>query len=334
MPSTPPPHAADDPAPGLGPGLALGLDAGGTMTRWALATADGRLVAEGTVAGFGAAMLATPEGQARLRDTLAALAQAVRAVQAVHAVGRPLQVHGGITGYGGQREPLAGLIGAALGVDPAVVTLASDVEVGYLGCFQPGEGYLVYAGTGSIGVFIDADGVFHRVGGRGGLLDDGGSGYWIAREALRHIWRTEDESPGAWQGSPMARAVLERLGGADWSHTRRFITSADRGEMGRLALAVAATADADPVARQILQQAGAELGRLARILVRRHGPRPVALAGRVFALHPAIAEACRAEVGETAEAGELVEVRPGEGSPGHHAAARIAARRLGPSAGH
>jgi len=305
-------------------GLGLGLDAGGTMTRWALATADGRVVAEGTVAGFGAALLATPEGQARLRDTLAALAQAVHDV---HANGRPLQVHGGITGYGGQREPLAGLIGAALGVDPAAVTLASDVEVGYLGCFQPGEGYLVYAGTGSIGVFIDAGGVFHRVGGRGGLLDDGGSGYWIAREALRHIWRTEDESPGAWQDSPMARAVLERLGGADWSHTRQFITSADRGEMGRLALAVAATADADPVARRILQQAGAELGRLARILMERHGPRPVALAGRVFELHPLIAQACTAALAPAGDPATAPPVRVAD-LGGHQMAACIAARRL------
>lgn len=302
--------------------LALGLDAGGTETRWALAAADGTPRAEGAVAGFGAAQLATAEGRQAVRQTLEALAQAVL------AAGRPQRVHGGITGYGGEPEPLAGLIAAPLGLPADAVALSSDLEVAYLDLFAPGEGHLVYAGTGSIGAHIDAAGRLHRVGGRGGLLDDGGSGFWIAREALRHVWRREDESPGAWQQSPMARTLLARLGGADWSHTRRFITTAGRGEMGRLALAVAAEADADPVARGILQAAGRELGRLGALLVRHHGPRPLALAGRVFALHPLIEAACRERLAALPpdQAPPNVQRRD---SRGHHAAARLAARRLG-----
>jgi glucosamine kinase len=126
------------------------------------------------------------------------------------------------------------------------VTIVTDIEVAYLDVFAPGEGYLVYAGTGSIAAFIDARQQFHRVGGRGGLLDDGGSGFWIAREALRHIWRTEDEQPGSWRKSAMAREVLEHVGGSDWTHTRQFIYGVERGEMGKLALAVAAAAGTDP----------------------------------------------------------------------------------------
>ena len=293
--------------------LGLGIDAGGTQTRWALAMGTGELVAEGCVAGLSATQLATRGGQQALRDTLAGLAADVL------AVGRPVQVHAGFTGYGGVDEPLAGLIRTPLGLGAEAVTIVTDIEVAYLDVFAPGAGYLVYAGTGSIAAFIDAQGQFHRAGGRGGLLDDGGSGFWIAREALRAIWRREDEAPGAWQHSVLAREVLDHVGGSDWNATRRFITTVDRGEMGRLALAVAAAAATDAEALRILEAAGAELGRLARILVGRFGERPLALAGRVFQLHPVVEQACRAAV----PGQPPLQVRV---SRGHHAAARIAAR--------
>ncbi|MGI9153344.1 MAG: hypothetical protein ACR2IY_05655, partial [Rubrivivax sp.] len=112
--------------------------------------------------------------------------------------------------------------------------------------------------------------------------------------------------------------VLEHVGGSDWAHTRRFLHEADRGEVGRVALAVAAAAGSDAHAMRLLEQAGAELGRLAHILVRRFGPRPVVLTGRVLQLHPVIEQTCRAQL----PAGITVDTRV---SHGHHAAARIAA---------
>jgi glucosamine kinase len=293
--------------------LGLGIDAGGTRTRWALALPSGELRAEGDVAGLSAALPAGRGGLGMLRETLSELADGVL------AVGRPVQVHAGLTGYGGVAEPLASLIGTPLGLGADAVTLVTDIEVAYLDVFAPGEGYLVYAGTGSIAAFVDDDGALHRAGGRGGLIDDGGSGFWIAREALRRIWRREDEQPGAWRRSALAREVLEHVGGSDWAHTRRFVAAAARGEMGRLALAVAAAAATDAEALQLLEAAGAELGRLGCILLARHGPRPVALAGRVLQLHPVIEQACRAAL----PTGTPLRVCA---SQGHRAAARIAAR--------
>ncbi len=300
--------------------LGLGIDAGGTRTRWALASPAGELVAEGSVAGLSAVQLASKAGQQAVRDTLAALAAEVL------AVGRPAQVHAGLTGYGGVVEPLSGLIRTPLGLGVAAVRIVTDIEVAYLDVFRPGEGYLVYAGTGSIAAYIDETQQFHRVGGRGHLLDDAGSGFWIAREALRHIWRREDEAPGAWQQSAMAREVLEHVGGSDWGHSRQFVYGAERGEIGKLALAVAAAAGSDPVALRLLEAAGAELGRLARLLVQRFGDRPLALGGRVFQLHPVIEQACRAAVPGASPLQVHV-------SRGHHAAARIAARAAVTAAG-
>lgn len=293
--------------------LALGLDAGGTATRWALAQSGGRIVAEGEVAGISALELASG-GSVRVGEVLQGLARAVL------AVGVPVQVHAGLTGLDGEGRELAPQVAGPLGLSPAQVTLGSDVETAFLDLFQPGEGYLVYAGTGSIAAFLDAEGTLHRAGGRGVILDDGGGGFWIAREALRRIWRAEDEAPGAWRESPLARALFEDLGGSDWDRSRRAVYGGPRGEVGRLALAVARVADADPEARAILAAAGEELARLALALRRRHGPRPVTLSGRAATLHPLIA----ARMAALLPADSPFSCRP---CRSHHAAALLALSR-------
>ncbi|NHZ43218.1 N-acetylglucosamine kinase [Massilia aquatica] len=293
-------------------GLGLGIDAGGTSTRWALAGLDGIIVAEGEQAGLSALQMGSSDGRARVQASFAALAASVL----VH--GQPQAVRAGLTGFGGDDAQLRQWLAAPLGLAPDAVVLSSDIEIAYLASFTPGEGYLVYAGTGSIGAFIDADGVFHRAGGRGVILDDGGGGFWIAREALRHIWRNEDEEPGRWRSSPMAQAVFAQIGGDDWALSRQFMYGQERGEVGRLALAVAASAGEDPVAAAILTQAGRELARLARALTARFGARPVVLAGRAATLHALIVNTMRAELPDTISLTQTT-------ARAHHAAARLAA---------
>lgn len=276
--------------------LGLGLDAGGTSTRWALADASGTLVAEGSAGGFSGTQMTSPEGVAQVAGVLADIAtQALR-----H--GAAASVWAGVTGFDGDFEgegpaPLAVLVAQTFSLDAGAVRLFNDIELACRAAFAPGAGYLVYAGTGSVAAFIDDAGVQHRAGGRGGLIDDGGSGYWIAREALRHIWRAEDEAPGAWQQSPLARCVFDTLGGNDWGTTRNWVYGASRGQLGTLALAVAQAAQqGDGVALDILRSAGLELARLGRALVQRHGARPVMLAGRAYQLHPVIEATVRSEL--------------------------------------
>lgn len=301
--------------------LGLGIDAGGTQTRWALAIPSGKLVADGHAEGFSALQMGHAVGSGHISEVIAAIARDVL------AIGRPAQVVAGITGFAddAERGNLAALIAAPLGISGSAVTLCSDMEIAYRDLFAPGDGYLVYAGTGSIGAYIDEAGKFHRVGGLGGILDDAGSGFWIAIEALRHIWRAEDARPGSWRESAMATEVFARIGGSDWSASREFLYGGgfegNRGHIGQLALAVAAAADVDPVAQRILAAAGAELARLAVTLVARFGPRPVALSGRVAALHPLIEQGMRATLPHDLR----LEVRM---SDAHHAAARIAAKTI------
>ena len=293
-------------------GLGLGIDAGGTQTRWALAAPGGRIVAEGVAPGLSALQMGSAEGRDSVHAAFAGIARAVL------AEGRPVAVRAGLTGFGGDGEQLQQWLGGLLGLAPQAIAFSNDIEIAYLASFRPGEGYLVYSGTGSIGAFIDDQGGFHRAGGRGVVLDDGGGGFWIAREALRHIWRLEDERPGAWEDSPMAHAVFQHVGGSDWSFSRQFIYGRERGEVGKLAIAVAATAERDPAAAAILREAGTELARLALALIRRFGPRPVALAGRAAELHPAIVGTMRAALPPDTTLSQT-------GLRAHYAAARLAA---------
>ena len=271
--------------------LGLGIDAGGTRTRWALAGAGGAIVAEGEVAGLSALQMGSAAGRDSVHASFAMLAAAVL------EHGRPGRVRAGLSGFGGAGDgagvQLQRWLGTLLGLSTSCITLCSDIEIAYFDSFAAGEGYLVYAGTGSIGAWIDFDHQMHRAGGRGVVLDDGGGGFWIAREALRLIWRNEDERPGCWRDSPMARAVFAQVGGDDWSCSRQFIYAQERGAVGQLALAVAASAELDPAAAAILHQAGVELARLANALTTRFGARPVVLAGRAGALHPIVARAMR-----------------------------------------
>jgi N-acetylglucosamine kinase-like BadF-type ATPase len=292
--------------------IGLGIDAGGTQTRWALAAAKGEIVAQGAVRGMSA--LQVGEGN-HVREAMAELAAAAL------PHGAPASIHAGVTGFGENIEALRALIAAPFSLGKSAVTLSSDMEIAYLDLFAPGEGYMVYAGTGSVAAFVDAKGVLHRAGGRGVVVDDGGSGFWIAREAMRHVWRIEDEAPGSWRDSPLAVALFEAVGGSEWAHSREYIYGGDRGAVGRLSLAVASAASAkDPAARDILASAGRELARLATAMTKRYGPRPVALAGRAASIHPLIFETMRATV-------PLEMQLAMRASHGHHAAARLALRR-------
>lgn len=299
------------------PRAGLGLDAGGTQTRWAVARADGTLLAEGQAEGLSGLQMLSPEGRRALQATLAGIAGQAWSLAPIGAV------CAGLTGFDGDAAgPLLHTMAGTFRVPEPAVRLFNDIELACRAAFAPGEGILVYGGTGSVAAFVDAQGALHRAGGHGGLIDDGGSGYWIAREALRRVWRAEDEAPGGDARTALARHLFEAVGGSDWAHTRQWVYGASRGQLGTLAIAVAAAAhEGDEAAIDILRAAGLELARLGRVLLRRCGERPLALAGRVFELHPVVEASLRDDLKDHV-------LRPRETLQPHLAAARLAAASL------
>jgi glucosamine kinase len=296
--STPSPPSTASP-------LGLGLDAGGTATRWALADAAGTLLAQGALAPIsGHQWMQGEAGQDAVRSVLAEAAQ-----QAHDATERRPLVGAcaGITGLADDQQTAIGAaLAAACGVAADAARVCNDIELACRAAFRPGEGLVVYAGTGSVAAHLlavpAADGhTLERAGGRGVVIDDAGAGYWIGSRALRSVWRREDAAPGSAAATALGREIFAQLGGGDWATSRAFVIRASRGEIGLLGLAVARAAEAGDVdALALLNRAGDELARLALALLGRLpqlGFEPcIATAGRAWLLHPAIGQRFEAAV--------------------------------------
>lgn len=263
--------------------IGLGIDAGGTATRWCLVTQTGEVLARGDVAPLTGHVYA-PEVRARSLATLETLVAGVGAADTP-----PTHVLAGITGLDAGTEAAAfyrNEIAHRVGVDPAAVIVENDMGVAYRAACAPGTGILVYSGTGSVACHMQADGALVRVGGRGVVIDDAGSGFWIAKEAVKALFRAEDLAPGSGWATALGRHLARGFGGATWDHARQTIYAGDRGAVARLAQPVAeAAGEGDATARAILAEAGRELALLARALLGRLGPREVVLAGGATRLH-------------------------------------------------
>src|SRR5689334_1532368 len=149
----------------MGEPLFLGIDGGGTRCRARLETADGKVLGRG---------LAGPAsmrfGLELVRDSiLAATRQALR--EAGLGEAQLLDIYAGIglagTGHVGAREALENWTHPFAGA-----WFEGDGYTAYLGAFGGGEGGIVIAGTGSIGITFLGRTV--RVGGYGFPVSDEG----------------------------------------------------------------------------------------------------------------------------------------------------------------
>ena len=70
--------------------------------------------------------------------------------------------------------------------------LVGDHESALSGALEGKPGMVLISGTGSICLGKNSQGQVHRCGGRGHLIDDGGSGYAIGRDILSAVVQAED----------------------------------------------------------------------------------------------------------------------------------------------
>ena len=153
---------------------------------------------------------------------------------------------------------------------------------------------LVLSGTGSCCYGRARDGRTAKTGGWGHLLGDRGSGYAIGlaalRETLRHFDRTNHLAP-------LGARLLRRLQSTTPEEWVRWIQHADKPSIASLATEVFAAAAKDPLAREIIRAAAADLASDANACVEqiRDGAGPVEfiLAGGVLLRQPAYAQLVR-----------------------------------------
>src|SRR3954470_5775403 len=228
----------------------LGLDVGGSKTHAVLS--DGEQVLADVLAGS-----ANPSSVGE--------AEAGRQLDAVFAqLGsvRPAAVCAGAAGVDSVEaaERFRRLLGER--APAARVGVVHDTEL-VLAAAGSGTGIVVISGTGSVAWGRNPQGQVARAGGWGYLLGDEGSGYGVARDAVRHALRRLDRAAAP---DRLTAALVEGCGLTGPEHLQeRFYANPERRYWARQAgLVFACAAAGDPAARAILDGATTALATLVR----------------------------------------------------------------------
>jgi len=235
----------------------LGMDGGGSGSRWALLDAAGTLLASGD----GPPIQVTTMG---FQESAHAVGKLIITAGTEGGVDGPVVAVVGLAGAGSgetRREVEAALAAEAslLGTDR--VRVVSDIEVAAAAALADGCGVALWAGTGSFAVARDADGRLWRSGGRGPLLGDEGSAYAAVVAAARAALRARDRIGPTTDLLPRIEDALDVAG------VEALAVLMQRQSPGEIAnlfpIVLAAAANGDEVARTILDDGAEELARLA-----------------------------------------------------------------------
>lgn len=265
---------------------ALGIDAGGSSTKWAVVDAAGQWLAAGRVAPLGG-HLYSADSRRKAEDVLEHLRSKVLPfAPTVALVGAT-----GLTKGSEQAVWLYETITEVFNLERCAVI--GDMDLAHRAHYGAGEGIVLYAGTGSIAYHLSETLEVKRAGGRGYLIDDAGGGYWIGQQALRFIVRQIDARFPT--NDPLSSAILAQIGSSDWDQIRAYVYAGERSAVSSLAPLVGLAAQQGSAeARHILETAGRELADLAQRLKAQVGELPVTTVGGAWLVSPLIADAARA----------------------------------------
>mgnify|MGYP000479322685 CR=1 FL=1 len=272
--------------------LSLGIDGGASSAKWCLVDESGEVIKRG--------VLPPVDGHLYRSDSLEKFRGFVDALKKELGELIPNAISLGITGFGAPK-----LIEEELKtVFPGTkVNLSSDIALAYYSKFAPGQGIYLYAGTGSIAIHITKDGEEITFGGWGYLLGDEGAGYWIGREAVRHLLLQIEESQ---ELDGLSQSVKEAIGGADWSSIREFVYGKDRSAIAALTPLVSNAAKAGVVsANTILESAAQHLVALvkrAQKALKKEGI-PLAFGGGISEASVGVSELVESYLGEVVQIG-------------------------------
>lgn len=270
----------------------VGVDGGGTGTRVRVADASGHEVGQG-VAGPSGLSLGVASAWRSIESALhQALDQALAAGGQLAAGASHVQ-----NGLRPELNTLAVGIGIA-GVSQAQwreqflstapefgqLTVESDGFTSLLGAHAGAPGAVVAVGTGSIGLAWWPDGRRKQVGGWGFPSSDEGSGAWLGLQAMNRLQHELDgRAPRSELGKALRQACEHQAGDVP-----SWLASANQTVYASLARIVVEQSPTDPVAQDLLVQAGRHIVEMAQALDP-SGTLPCALCG-------GLAEALRAHL--------------------------------------
>lgn len=246
------------------PPVVVGIDAGGSRTRALALDGEEREITRRS----------GPPGAVDPRDpdaTVTVIGALLHDMEADGEIELPVDsLCAGVAGAG--RTGIRKQVGEALTARNLArrVRVLTDGEVALFDAHGECPGLLLVSGTGSVAWGRNGRGEVARAGGWGPLLGDEGSGYAVARAALRRTTRAAD---GREEASCLAPHLLDRLGLEDVGELVGWIAAAPRAEVASLAPTVVELADDGvPPAVVIVEDAVKELAEAVLAVRRRLEP--------------------------------------------------------------
>jgi glucosamine kinase len=202
----------------------LGIDAGASSAKWALAD-ESSIVLTG-VTGPIDGHITRSESLERMQKNLAQIKS-----ESSQKIDRVVIGITGIAETPAERAQTLKVIADVF--TDSIIDLQSDIHLAYRVHFQQTPGVLLYAGTGAVAC-TEVNGELKRVGGWGYLLGDEGAGYWIGRAALRAlmIYIDKEQMPPA---GTLEAAIAEAIEARSWGDVKNFVYGNNRSEIAALA---------------------------------------------------------------------------------------------------
>ncbi|MFM8898069.1 MAG: N-acetylglucosamine kinase [Actinomycetota bacterium] len=228
--------------------VSLGIDGGASSAKWCLIDQNSNVIKQGALPPIDG-HLYRADSLERFRNFLTSVKKQLEFV--------PYSVVIGITGFGAPENIEKEILRCFPSTN---IEMSSDIALAYRSEFNHGEGIYLYAGTGSVAFHLTKENKEVSVGGWGYLLGDEGAGFWIGREAIRHLLLQleADEKLDA-----LSRKIAENLGGANWRAIRSYVYGKDRSAIAALAPLVSSCAsEREPTALSIFEAAASHLADL------------------------------------------------------------------------
>jgi len=283
----------------------VGVDGGGTRTRAAILD-GGRVLGKGVAGPSNPLRVGIATGAVAIRD-------AIDKACAAALVQRDDIVAAGVGLAGVRRNDvrtrMREVLVEILGIEN--IQLLPDADMALYGATDGAPGVVVMSGTGSISCGLNRQGKRVYVGGWGPVAGDEGSGSWIARRALQAVAHATDER-GPQTALAAAACNYFQVNAPDDLSTAIYAPTMTNDRIAGFSKQVIEVARAgDPVARQILLEAGRELGKAAVTVIRKlkmEGERfQVAFVGGVFSAGELVIAPLRSEITRVARKAFIAE---------------------------
>jgi N-acetylglucosamine kinase-like BadF-type ATPase len=261
--------------------LFLGVDGGGTKTNIAIMDPDRRVIAQG---------VGGPSNPLRVgvETAVASITKAVDAACDEYEISRGDIVSATLGLAGVRRQDMRERVRESFLLRYRVreTLVTTDADIALYGTTLGKAGLVVIAGTGSVCLGINDAGERVMSGGWGPVAGDEGGGRGIAGEALHRIAKASDGRGSQTMLSERA-AEYFRASSAENLIGALYAPQMDNSRIAGFArFVVEAALDGDPVALEIIEDAGRELGIAAVAVIKKLGLTrrtiPIGCVGGVF----------------------------------------------------